>query len=144
LRVAKILCVDDYPLYAEMVGTMLQQKGHHEVKVDVVPLVIDEIIAFAPDVIVVNLVRRTEALGVALHDYYRAVEGAKALKAIAAAPELQSIPVILTALAVNEIEVPDNLRYEAFVVIPQRLDSLLRAIERLTRSSQKGSEVAPQ
>jgi hypothetical protein len=89
-------------------------------------------------------VRRTEALGVALHDFYREVEGAKALKAIAAAPELRGIPVILTALAVNEIEVPTELRYEAFVVIPQRLDSLLRAIERLTRSSQKGSGVAPQ
>jgi CheY-like chemotaxis protein len=142
--VAKILCVDDYPLYAEMVGTMLQQKGHHEVKVDVVPLFIDEITAFAPDVIVVNLVRRTEALGVALHDFYREVEGGKALKAIAEAPELQGIPLILTALAVNEIEVPENLRYDAFVVIPQRLDSLLRVIERLTQSGRKGSEIAPQ
>ena len=79
---AKILCVDDYRMYAEMVGTMLEQRGGHEVKVDVVPLVVDEILAYAPDIIVINLVRKAEVLGSPVHDFYREVDGAKAVVAI--------------------------------------------------------------
>lgn len=139
---AKILCVDDYRMYAEMVGSMLQQKGGHEVKVDVVPLVIDEVVDFAPEVIVINLVRKAEVLGTPIHDFYREIDGAKAFQALAGAPEIAQIPIVLTALAVKESEVPTGLRYEAFIEVPHKIDVLNHAINRLAEARRRHSDVA--
>ena len=141
---AKILCVDDYRMYAEMVGTMLEQRGGHEVKVDVVPLVVDEILAYAPDLIVINLVRKAEVLGSPVHDFYREVDGAKAVVAISEAPALKDIPLVLTALAVKESEVPAGLRYEAFIDVPHKIDLLLHAVDRLVTARRQHSDVAPE
>jgi CheY-like chemotaxis protein len=140
---AKILCIDDYQLYAEMIGTMLERYGHHQVKVDVVPLVMDEVLAFDPDVIVLNLVRKAEVLGAPIHDFYREVDGGKALQALAKAEEIKDIPVVLTALAVRETEVPLGLHYEAFIEIPQKIDVLRHTIDRLATARRKDSDVAP-
>jgi CheY-like chemotaxis protein len=140
--VAKILCVDDYRMYAEMVGTMLHQKGGHEVKIDVVPLVIDAIVDNAPDVIVINMVRKAEVLGTPIHDFYREVDGAKALQAIANAPELKGIPIVLTSLAVRENEVPMGVRYDAFIEVPHKIESLLHAVDRVVEARRRCSSVA--
>lgn len=141
---ARVLCLDDYRMYAEMVGTMLRQKGGHEVKIDVVPLVMDEVVAFDPDVIVINLVRKMETLGSPLQDFFREVEGAKAFQELRAAPETERYPIVLTALAVREVEVPEGLRYEAFIEVPQRIEHLLHTIDRLTIAHRKDSKIVPE
>lgn len=141
---AKILCVDDYRMYAEMVGSMLERKGGHDVKIDVVPLVIGEVVDFNPDVIVINMVRKAEVLGTPIHDFYREVDGAKAFQALAAAPEVSGIPIVLTALAVKENEVPEGLRYEAFIEVPHKMGVLLHAIDRLSEARRRQSDVAPE
>lgn len=140
---AKILCIDDYQLYAEMIGNMLGRYGHHQVKVDVVPLVMDEVLAFAPDVIVLNLVRKAEVLGAPVHDFFREVDGAKALQALSSAPELKDIPLVITALAVRETEVPLGFQYEAFIEIPQKIEVLRHTVDRLAAARRQDSDVAP-
>ena len=141
---AKILCVDDYRLYAEMVGAMLAKHGGYEVKVDVVPLVMDEVKAFAPDVIVLNMVRKAEVLGSPILDFEREVDGAKALRVISEAPETRDIPLVLTALAVKENELPHGYHYEAFIEVPQKIDVLRHTVDRLVQGKRRQSEVIPE
>lgn len=141
---ARVLCLDDYLVYAEMVGLMLKQKGGHEVKIDVVPLVIEDVLAFDPDVIVINLVRKTEALGAPLRDFFREVDGAKAFKELAAAPETKAYPIVLTALALREVELPLGLHYEAFIEVPQKVDYLLHTIDRLAKAKREGLHIVPE
>ena len=140
---AKVLCIDDFRMYAEMIGTMLAQKGGHEVRVDVVPLSLDEIRAYDPDVIVINLVRKAEVLGFPVQNFYREVDGAKAVQAIAQSPLTGDYPIVLTALALKESELPADLRYEAFIEVPQKIDYLLHTINRLAQARRNGDDVAP-
>ena len=121
----------------------MKLKGGHEVKIDVVPLAIDEVLAFGPDVIVINMVRRAEVLGSAIHDFFREVDGAKAFKAMAECDQTRGIPIVLTALAVKESEVPVGYHYDAFVEIPQKVDYLLHTVDRLVRAHGDNSDVAP-
>lgn len=138
---ARILCVDDYKLYAEMVGTMLRTRGGHEVKTDIVPLVLEDVREFAPDVVVINLVRKAESLRSAIHDFYTEVEGAKALREFNENPDLM-YPLVITALAVEERDVPKEVGYQAFVEVPQKLDYLLDIVEKLARAHAKDSDIA--
>jgi CheY-like chemotaxis protein len=128
----KILSIDDFQLYAEMVGELLRQRGGHTVKVMINPLVVDEIEAFCPDLVVVNLVRKPETISAGgLKDFYTEVDGAKAFRALAPLCQVRGWPVVVTSLAVAERDVPQDLRYESFVEVPQRLDYLLHSIDRI-------------
>ncbi|MDB5099484.1 MAG: hypothetical protein JWM80_3905 [Cyanobacteria bacterium RYN_339] len=140
----RILCIDDYPFYADMVAEMLRKRGGHLVKSDVVPLDLAEIKAFDPDVIIVSLVRRLESISAGgMRDFYHEVEGAKAFQFIAA-KAVQDVPVIITGLAVSEMDVPRGLRYEAFIEVPQKLDALLRTIDKLIAARRKNAEIVPE
>lgn len=127
---ARVLCIDDYPLYAEMVAAMLREKGH-EVLALTVPLALDEALAFEPGVILLNLVRKAEVLGRPISHFETEVDGAKALIALGRHAAAGRIPLIVTALAVEESALPPGLRYEAFVNIPSGLPQLLVAIEQI-------------
>jgi hypothetical protein len=141
---AKIYCINDYKLYAEMVGLMLERKGGHEVIADILPLDMAEIEAFGPDLIILNLVRKLDSLGAGgMHDFDTEVEGARALKFVNAAPALSRYPVVITAMAVLERDLPKGLRYEAFVEVPQKLDNLLEIIEKIVRTRDKGHPLLP-
>lgn len=138
---ARVLCIDDYMLYAEMVGLLLQRKGQHEVKVEIVPFRLQDIEEFAPDVLLINLVRKMEALRSPLADFYAEVDGARAFRAVAASPSLRTYPVVLTAIALEEREVPRDLSYLAFVSVPGELDRLTEVIDRV--ASNRGEGMAP-
>lgn len=141
---AKILCIDDYPMYAELVASMLRQKGHHEVESDIVPLDADRVKAFNPDVIVVNLVRKMESISAGgLTNFYTEVDGAKAFAALSK-NGFKDIPIIVTSLAVLEREIPAELNYDAFIEIPQRIDLLLLAIDRIVKNHKKNGDLLPQ
>lgn len=131
---AKILCIDDYKLYSEMVGMMLEKKGRHNVKSDILPFDMEDIRSFNPDVIVLSLVRKTEALGAPLHDFFTEVDGAKAFRAITENPDLLRYPIVITGIAIRESEIPKGLEYLAFLEVPARLDYLLEVIDRITRT----------
>lgn len=141
---AKIFCINDYKLYAEMVAIMLERKGGHEVLADILPLDIAEIEAFNPDLIILNLVRKLDSLGAGgMHDFDTEVEGARAVRAVNASPELERFPLVITAMAVLERDLPKGLRYEAFVEVPQKLDNLLEIIDKIVRTYEKGHPLLP-
>src|SRR4051812_22326373 len=117
---ARVLCINDYAAYAEMVGAMLEKKGGHEVQNETVPISFKAIEAFDPDVIVINLVRKLETISAGgMTDFYTDVEGAKAFRELTQASKSGQLrwPIVVTSLAVLEQEVPqgEGLEYVAFV-----------------------------
>ena len=128
---ARVLCIDDYPLYAEMVGAMLRSHGH-TVQTAIVPLDLDAALEFDPQVILLNLVRKAEALGRAIARFEDDVDGAQAMLALARHARAARLPLIVTALAVDAAALPPELRHDAFLTIPGELPRLLVEIERVT------------
>lgn len=141
---AKILCIDDFVLYAEMVARMLKRRGNHEVRAEILPLSPQEIQAFEPDLLIVNLVRKSEVLRSRIAHFYTEVDGAKALRFVVQDPLLNRFPLIITALAVEEAELPPEVidRYLAFVEVPLKFDNLLEIIDRVVAA--KGQAMAPE
>lgn len=141
---ARILCIDDYPMYAELVASMLRQKGGHEVKSDIVPLDVDSVKKFNPDIIIINLVRRLESISHGgMTNFYHEVEGSKAFH-VFATDGMKEYPLIITGLAVSEMDLPGDLRYESFVEIPQKLDKLMIAIDKVVAARKEGSDIIPE
>lgn len=141
---AKILCIDDYPMYAQMVASLLEQRGGYEVLCAVVPLDVTAILAFGPELVIVNLVRRLDSISAGgMRDFYHEVEGARAFRALAA-QHLQGYPVIVTGLAVSERDVPRDLHYDAFIEIPQKLENLLPTVERVLAARRQAHGVRPE
>lgn len=136
---ARIVILDDYPHYAEMVGIYLHAKGH-EVMADVIPFDLEAIQRFGPELVVVSLVRKVEALGQPLIDFYKEVDGARAMIQLQESGSLLGVPVVLTAIAVTERELPDAAVYDAFVEFPQEINMLLRMIERLPKKPDSPTE----
>jgi CheY-like chemotaxis protein len=127
---ARVLCIDDYELYVSMVKQLLERQGGHDVKAAIVPFRLSDIAEFKPDVIILNLVRKMESIGAGgMIDFYAEVEGAKAFKTLAENLNTINVPIIVTAMAVKELEVPQTLPYVAFVNVPQQMDYLLKAID---------------
>lgn len=135
---AKVLCVDDFKLYAEMIAMLLEQRGRHEVKVEIVPFNLAEIQQFQPDLVVMNLVRKIEAVGAPIQDFYTEVDGAKALRALQESPDLQGYPLVITSIAVEERELPAGFDYLAYIEVPTKFDYLLETIERIVSSRGEG------
>lgn len=145
----RILCIDDYPAYVEMVGAMLSTKGGHTVQAEIVPVSLKAIEGFRPDVIVINLVRKLETISAGgMRDFYTDVEGAKAFREIARAVKAGQLhaPVVITSLAVLEHELPkeDGLDYVAFIEVPQKVDVLLRVIAKVLETAREGGGIAPE
>ena len=129
---ARIFAVDDYELYAEMFAEMLRREGGHEVAIGLTPLVPADLEAFGPDLVLLTIVRKLDALGHgALHDFYSEVDGARAFLDLRRVPAAEGLPIVVTSIGVREAEVPAELRHEAFVHVPQELDHLLGIIGRL-------------
>ena len=78
-----------------------------------------------------------------MRNFYHEVEGAKAVQFMAT-DGLASTPIVLTGLAVSEMDVPSDVRYEAFIEVPQKLDALLRTIDKLVGARRKGAQIAPE
>lgn len=138
---ARVLGVDDFQLYAEMVGALIKERGGHDVRVMINPIVIEEVEAFEPEVVVLNLVRKPETISAGgLRDFFTEVDGARAFKALAPLCKLHGWPMVITALAVAERDVPQDYPYDAFVEVPHRLDYLLHSIGRLVTARQHGGQ----
>jgi CheY-like chemotaxis protein len=137
---ARVLCIDDYPLYAQMVADLIARHGH-DVKAITLPFALEEAFEPLPDVVVLNLVRKSEALGKPITRFEADVDGAKALHALAAFGPAAEIPLLVTALAVEERWLPPETKYEAYFEVPQKLQQLLEAIDRLATRSP--AEIVP-
>ena len=70
------------------------------------------------------------------------MDGAKALAFISASPALARYPLIITGIAVEERELPPEVKYLAFVPIPHQMDNLLGIISRVVKAP--SGEILPQ
>lgn len=145
----RILCIDDYPIYADMVALMLEQKGGHTVQSEIVPVSLKAIERFKPDVIIVTLVRKLETLSAGgMQDFFSDVEGAKAFRELAKAAKAGQLraPIIVTSLAVLEREIPhdEGLEYVAFLEIPQKLSVLLVIIQKILEAKADEATIVPE
>lgn len=138
---ARILCVNDFIQYAEMMGLFLEEQGH-DVCSESVPLDMRAVTAFCPDVIVVGIVRKPEHVKEALTDFYVQVDGAKALRDLATHPETASCPLVIAAVGVQEHELPKDVPFVAFVEVPNKFDQLPGMIERIVAA--KGHRIIPE
>jgi hypothetical protein len=135
--VAKVLCVSDNPIHVAMFADMLKRRDRHEVVTMVPPLDLGAIAALNPDVILVHLVRRIEALRSPIANFDTEVEGARSLRVL-----LEGMPpprpcLIVTGIAVEARHLPPGLEVATFVEIPGGLDRLLEAVDRLDASALK-------
>jgi hypothetical protein len=129
---AKVVILDDHPNYAEMVANYLTEHGHH-VMPDVIPFDVPAIERFGADVLVVSLVRKIEVLGQPITDFYKEVDGSRALLQLQEHASMKGLPLVLTAIAVAERELPPELEYQAYVDFPREIGILLRMVERLAK-----------
>lgn len=136
---ARVAVIDDYPLYADMVVNMLRKNGH-EAMADVTPLDLEKLRDFKPNVLVVSLVRKIEALGHDVSDFYREVDGAKSLIQLENTADFDILPVIISALAVEERHIPPEVRYDMYVDFPREIARLLRGVERLAKHPEAPSD----
>lgn len=127
----KVLCINDFHLYSEMVSLMLIRKGRHEVKTAIAPFDLEEIRRYRPDLVILNLVRKSASVGQPITDFYTQVDGAKALKALRSTPELARYPLLLTAIALEERELPPGFDYLAYLEVPGKFDYILDTVERI-------------
>lgn len=139
---AKILCVDDFVQYAEMVAMYLATKGKHQVKTEIVPFNLDEIRRYQPDLIVIGIVRKMEHVKEPITDFYTQVDGAKALRELLTNPETSGVPLVVASVAVQEVEVPRDLGYLAFIEVPSKFDNLIMVIDHILKA--KGHAMAPE
>lgn len=136
---ARIVTINDYPLYAQMVADLISRERGHEVKMLLSPIIVDEITSFEPDVIVVSLVRKLESMGHgSLQDFFLEVDGAKSFREIARSPETKDVPIILSSMGVREVEIPQDLAYISLAHFPHEIDLLLLAIDKVVQAREKG------
>jgi hypothetical protein len=140
---AKITTINDFPLYARMVAEFLREQAGHEVQMLLSPVLYAEIEQFGPVVIIISIVRKIETIGHGpMHDFYTEVDGAKSFRDLAQSPSTGTIPIVLASLGVKESEVPKDLKFAAFVHIPQEMDLLLTVIANLVKAQESGSGFA--
>jgi len=135
---AKVLCIDDFTQYAEMVAIYLEKQGRHKTHVEIVPFDLDRVRRFDPDVIVLSIVRKMAHVREPITDFYTQVDGAKAFRELRTNPETARYPLVVTSLGVLESEVPADLDYIAFVEIPSKFDHLLLVVDRVARTHGRG------
>ena len=122
---ARILCINDNPIQAERFAAMLRRGGAHDVAALVPPIDPETVVALAPDLIVVNLVRKVSALRSPMANFEAEVEGAQTLRALLADMPDPHPPVLVTGLAVEAWELPEDLAGAAFLEVPGQLSELL-------------------
>ena len=126
---AKILCIHDNAHQVALFADMLKRRGHHEVRTMVSELDVEELRAFAPDVVLVNLVRRVESLRSPIANFEVEIEGARILRAFLAEAIAPRPLLVLTGIAVEPKEVPADIPYAAFIEVPRQLEGLLACVD---------------
>jgi len=126
---AKIAILNDTPEVVVLLSNFLTQ-GHHEFlkRIGTKEFVVDDIVAFAPDLILVSLYRAPEAVGRPLSDYATQIKGAAMLERISQCPELARVPILVFAISTTLSEMPEEVRrrvrFSRFLTFPEGLQEL--------------------
>lgn len=139
---ARILCIDDFTQYAEMLASYIEREGHHKTSVEIVPFNIERITQFKPDLIVLSIVRKMEHVREPITNFYAQVDGSKAFRELSQNPLTSAYPLLITSVAVLESEVPKDLHYLGFIEIPGKFDNLLQIIDQIIAA--RGQAIIPE
>lgn len=93
------------------------------------------------EVALVLLTRRSEAIGRPLRDFEREVESAGVWEALA--EQDVEVPIVLMPLGLQEIELPTDRSYVAFMPFPNRYGDLCETLERAASAWRKEHPLAP-
>jgi CheY-like chemotaxis protein len=139
---AKILCIDDFTQYAEMMALYIEREGGHETAVEIVPFDLERIEKFKPDLIVLSIVRKMEHVREPITNFYSQVDGSKAFRELSTNPATAGYPLLIASLAVLESEVPKDLTYMGFIEIPSKFDNLLMIVDHILEA--RGQDIIPE
>lgn len=133
---AKIAILNDTPEVVVLLGNFITQ-GHHEFlkRIGTSRYVLETIVAFGPDLMVVPLYRVPECIGLPITDYATQVKGAHMLEHLCTCPALDRVPIIVFAFSTRLQEMPAELRkkvrFNAFLTFPDGLQELNPTISSL-------------
>lgn len=126
---AKIAIIDDKPEVVSLVSFFLT-KGDREFlkRIGTSRHVLNSIIDFRPDVLVLPLHRQPESLNRPIEDYEQDVGGSEVLSLMSATPELVGVPIILIGFYTTEADMPAayraKVRFNHYLVFPEGLQEL--------------------
>jgi hypothetical protein len=122
---AKIAILNDEPEVVTLLSRFLTIRGDAFMKlVGETARVIDQVIAFQPDLILIPLYRPPELIGMPLPNGLRDVRGAAMLETVSQAPELAEVPLVVFSFSVRPEELPPARRLQAFLSFPEGLQEL--------------------
>jgi hypothetical protein len=108
--VPRIAVVNDAPEVVAMVSAVVTKPGRQFLKqVGATDYTREKLLAFAPEIVIVPLYRRTDTLDRPLGVFEEDVVGARILTLLAHEPALAAVPTLLLGLATREADVPAHL-----------------------------------
>lgn len=133
---AKIAVVNDTPEVVVLLSNFLTQ-GHHEFlkRIGTSQYVVDSIIDFKPDLLLVPLYRKIDAIGAPITDYTHQITGTAMLQRMSECPDLAHVPIVVFAFSTRLQEMPEDyrrkVRFNAFLSFPDGLQELNPTISSL-------------
>lgn len=133
---AKIAVLNDTPEVVVLLTNFLTH-GHHTFfkRIGTSQFVIDSIVAFGPDVMVLPLYRAPEALGAPITNYREQIHGSAMLERVSQCPELAAVPIVIFGFSTRPEEMPDDyrsrVRFDVFLTFPEGLQDLNPTISSL-------------
>lgn len=116
----RVAVLDDHPDLVDSLGSPLI-RARHRVHTQVAPVDFEEIMAFAPQVIVVGVSRKPESVGrigvLEPDDIY----GYKAISGMQAYPAIALVPILVVGVGLFEPEFPWRLNYDLFLTFPDEM-----------------------
>lgn len=129
---AKVVLIDHYKPYADMMANPLVQAGHAVVIVTP-PLNFERIIQVQPDVVSVAIYRQKCAFDRPIRDLERDITGYDVLRQLENYPAINALPIILTAIGLLEEDIPTSLQYDVFLTLPDDLAIYSTRVEELQK-----------
>ncbi len=124
---ARVVVVDDHPELIDLLGSPLVRAGHRVLD-EVAPLDFDEIMHFAPQVIVAGVSRRQSAVTKATELDGEDLYGYHAIANMVGYPAISLIPILVVGVGVFEREFPLALNYDLFLTFPDDMGIFVQKV----------------
>lgn len=126
---AKIAILNDEPEVVTLLSRFLTVRSDAFLKrVGDATRVVDQVIAFQPDLILVPLYRPPDLVGRPLDDAFHEIRGTAWLDILSRTPELHAVPLVIFSFSVRRDEFPpgflERVQPRAFLRFPEGLQEL--------------------
>lgn len=133
---AKIAVLNDTPEVVVLLSNFLTHGNHEFLKrIGTSQYVMDSVVAFRPDLILVPMYRKPEVVGKGVTDYEDQIMGTAMLKRLSQCPELAGVPIVVFAFSTRLAEMPpayrQQVRFNAYLHFPEGLQELNPTISSL-------------